>query len=68
MSPIRFNAIFSLHIVQKTQLWNLRLAEFNITFEHITGELKSGRIFSTIGKYQVKPSILHEYKVIYGFP
>ncbi len=37
----RFNANVARHIVQKTQGWILRLAEFNFTVEHVPGELNT---------------------------
>ncbi len=36
-SPTRFNANVARHIVHKTQRWDLRLAEFNFTVEHVPG-------------------------------
>ncbi len=35
LSPTRFNANVTRHIVYKTQRWALRLSEFNFTMEHI---------------------------------
>ncbi len=45
--PTRFNAKVARHIVHKTQRWALRLAEFNFTVEHITGELNTWADFLT---------------------
>ena len=38
LSPTRFDTNVVRHTVHKTQRWALRLAEFNYTIEHISGE------------------------------
>ncbi len=47
LSATPFNADVARHIVHKTQRWALRLAEFNITVEHIPGELNTWADFLT---------------------